>query len=46
MLLVKGSIYRNVTEREAENFIKQGYTEVKEKPSAKRGAKRGNTESD
>ncbi len=29
MLIVKGNIYRNVSEKEAEKYKQQGYTEVK-----------------
>jgi hypothetical protein len=32
MLIVKGNIYRNVTEKEAEYFKGLGYAEVVEKP--------------
>lgn len=29
MLIVKGNIYRNVSDREAEKYKRQGYTEVR-----------------
>lgn len=45
MLVVKGSIYRNVTEQEAEKFKQQGYAPVSEKVSQNRGAKNGGTKS-
>ncbi len=41
MLVVKGSIYRNVTEQEAEKLKQQGYVPVSETPIQKRGAKNG-----
>lgn len=41
MLVVKGSIYRNVTEQEAEKLKEKGYVPVPEKESQKRGAKNG-----
>lgn len=41
MLVVKGSIYRNVTEQEAERLKQQGYAPVPEKVSQNRGAKNG-----
>lgn len=45
MLVVKGSIYRNVTEQEAEKLKQQGYVPVPEKVTEKRGAKDGGAKS-
>ncbi|MGN0150218.1 MAG: hypothetical protein ACI4C7_08235 [Clostridia bacterium] len=45
MLVVKGGIYRNVTEQEAKKLIEQGYSPVSEKPIQNRGAKNGGAKS-
>lgn len=43
MLVVKGNIYRNVSEQEAEAYKQQGYSPVSNQPTVKRGGKRGDT---
>lgn len=45
MLVVKGSIYRNVTEQEAKKLIERGYIPVSETPKQERGAKNGGAKS-
>lgn len=43
MLIVKGNIYRNVSENEAEKYKSLGYKEVEGKPIKKRGADNGDS---
>lgn len=45
MLVVKDSIYRNVSEKEAQRLLKLGYSPVTEK-KVKGGAKRGDKQSE